>query len=210
MTGSGSRRPTGLTATAVTHSDFVFTGGRFYDRDQGLINFMNSPAAPSSSHGYTGTFQEYNTTIYDRQRDDVVPRRDRQPDRQGDRYRRPVLDRRPLLDVPLRGTRASRPEGGVTAARRSHPFAERWSRRVAVHLSVAGSGEELAFQTGQLVGFLTAEEKAFRDGEALAAIEVALVVAELPARLPPPRSDTGGAAGVRGPPPATDAAWETR
>ncbi|KOV88383.1 hypothetical protein ADL01_01960 [Streptomyces sp. NRRL WC-3618] len=43
---------------------------------QGLINFMNSPAAPSSSHGYTGTFQEYNTTIYDRQRDDVVPRRD--------------------------------------------------------------------------------------------------------------------------------------
>ena len=63
-------------SNGVTHSDFVFTGGRFYDRDQGVINFMNSPAAPSSSHGYTGTFQEYNTTIYDRQRDDVVPRRD--------------------------------------------------------------------------------------------------------------------------------------
>ncbi|WP_405770814.1 hypothetical protein [Streptomyces sp. NBC_01538] len=59
------------------HYEIVFTGGRFYDRDQGIINFMNSPAAPSSSHGYTGTFQEYNTTIYDRQRDDEVPRRDR-------------------------------------------------------------------------------------------------------------------------------------
>lgn len=58
------------------HYEVVFTGGRFYDRDQGLINFMNSPAAPSSSHGYTGTFQEYNTTIYDRQQPDDLPRRD--------------------------------------------------------------------------------------------------------------------------------------
>ncbi|MEW2114940.1 hypothetical protein AB0945_07070 [Streptomyces sp. NPDC005474] len=58
------------------HYRIIFTGGRFYDRDQGLTNFMNSPAAPSSSRGYTGTFQEYNTTIYDRQQPDDIPRRD--------------------------------------------------------------------------------------------------------------------------------------
>jgi len=56
--------------------DIVFTGGRFYDRDGRLTAFLNSGQAGSSSRGYTGTFQEYNTTIYHQQVNDAIPRRD--------------------------------------------------------------------------------------------------------------------------------------
>ncbi|WP_055535459.1 hypothetical protein [Streptomyces graminilatus] len=59
-----------------THHEMVFTGGQFFDRDGALRNFMNNGPAPSSSHGYTGSFQEYNTTIYDRVEADDIPRRD--------------------------------------------------------------------------------------------------------------------------------------
>jgi hypothetical protein len=54
----------------------IFTGGRYQDNDGRLRRFLNSGLAGDDSRDYTGTFQEYNTTIYDRQRDDVVPRRD--------------------------------------------------------------------------------------------------------------------------------------
>lgn len=53
--------------------ELVYTGGRYYDRDGRLMAFMNNGQGPSSS--YAGTFQEYNTTIYNQPVDDSVPRR---------------------------------------------------------------------------------------------------------------------------------------
>jgi hypothetical protein len=55
--------------------DIVFTGGRFYDYDGRLRAFMNSGQA-GPSNGYTGAFQEYNTTIYHQRINDNIPRRD--------------------------------------------------------------------------------------------------------------------------------------
>lgn len=55
--------------------ELVYTGGRFYDYDGRLRAFMNSQNAPSTSRGYTGTFQEYNTTIYNQPVDDSIPNR---------------------------------------------------------------------------------------------------------------------------------------
>ncbi|MFJ2440893.1 MULTISPECIES: ribonuclease domain-containing protein [unclassified Streptomyces] len=54
----------------------VFTGGQYQDRDGSLRAFMNNGGAGPSSVGYTGTFQEYNTTVYTTQANSDAPRRD--------------------------------------------------------------------------------------------------------------------------------------
>ncbi|WNM35744.1 hypothetical protein RKE30_37985 [Streptomyces sp. Li-HN-5-11] len=56
--------------------ELVFTGGRYYDRDNRLRDFLNRGLGASSSRPYPGTFQEYNTTVYTRQVASSIPRRD--------------------------------------------------------------------------------------------------------------------------------------
>ncbi|MFD8000410.1 hypothetical protein [Streptomyces mirabilis] len=57
-------------------NEIIFSGGRYEDRDGRLRAFLNSGSAGSASMGYTGTFQEYNTTVYHQQLNSAVPRRD--------------------------------------------------------------------------------------------------------------------------------------
>ncbi|WP_060877870.1 ribonuclease domain-containing protein [Streptomyces scabiei] len=54
----------------------IYTGGQYFDRDGALRSFMNGGHAGSAAIGYTGTFQEYNTTVYTSQGSSTVPRRD--------------------------------------------------------------------------------------------------------------------------------------
>ncbi|MFD0441176.1 hypothetical protein [Streptomyces chartreusis] len=52
-------------------NEIVFTGGRYEDRD-GRLHAMLS----QGGHTYTGTFQEYNTTVWQTRQNVAVPRRD--------------------------------------------------------------------------------------------------------------------------------------
>lgn len=54
----------------------IFTGGRYQDNEGRLRRFLNSGMAGDDSRDYTGTFQEYNTTIYTVPGSSADPRRD--------------------------------------------------------------------------------------------------------------------------------------
>ncbi|MET8983156.1 ribonuclease domain-containing protein [Streptomyces sp. NPDC004539] len=69
----------GSFADSRTHQQIqenIFTGGQYNDRDGALRDFMNAGGAGTSGPGYTGTFQEYNTTVYTTQGTSAVPNRD--------------------------------------------------------------------------------------------------------------------------------------
>ncbi|MDQ0688476.1 MULTISPECIES: hypothetical protein [Streptomyces] len=56
--------------------EIVYTGGQYQDRDGRLRAFLNAGLAGTSARGYTGTFQEYNTTVYVTPANGAAPRRD--------------------------------------------------------------------------------------------------------------------------------------
>ncbi|MFD5478654.1 hypothetical protein [Streptomyces hawaiiensis] len=62
--------------TGQTVQTIIYTGGRYQDYDGRLRAFMNAGLAGTSSIGYRGTFQEYNTTVYTGTQNSNVPRRD--------------------------------------------------------------------------------------------------------------------------------------
>lgn len=49
----------------IPHSEWVETGGRYWDNGNSLRDFMDNGGAGSSSRGYRGTFQEYVAHTFD-------------------------------------------------------------------------------------------------------------------------------------------------